>query len=196
VQHGLPKLETRTLDGPEFSNVLRSAPPIAAFNADLYFEGLLFGPGSTINSNALHYNDSPQSMALEQAALFAPSRNVMPLCQTHDSFEWLTGFEHQMPFLKNENVADGPSPSAFSTTSQSGISDVMLDGSSHPAPVGASAMWEPSVIRPPEMPNPFAMDLNCSVSPDLLNEAPLSHQPASQKIDRPLFLCVSIFAAH
>ncbi|KAJ9412805.1 hypothetical protein QL093DRAFT_2570110 [Fusarium oxysporum] len=132
VQHGLPKLETRTLDGPEFSNVLRSAPPIAAFNADLYFEGLLFGPGSTINSNALHYNDPPQSMALEQAALFAPSRNVMPLGQTHDSFEWLTGFKHQMPFLKNENVADGSSPSAFSTTSQSGISDVMLDGSSQP----------------------------------------------------------------
>ncbi|KAL5611125.1 hypothetical protein FOBRF1_007242 [Fusarium oxysporum] len=187
VQHGLPKLETRTLDGPEFSNVLRSAPPIAAFNADLYFEGLFFGPGSTINSNAVHYNDSPQSMALEQAALFAPSRNVMPLGQTHDSFEWLTGFEHQMPFLKNENVADGSSPSAFSTTSQSGINDVMLDGSSHPAPVGASTMWEPSVISPSEMPNRFAMDLNCSVSPDLLNMTPLSHQPASQKIDDPYF---------
>ncbi|KAJ0131338.1 hypothetical protein HZ326_25561 [Fusarium oxysporum f. sp. albedinis] len=178
VQHGLPKLETRTLDGPEFSNVLRTAPPMAAFNAELDFEGLLFGPGSTIKSNALHYNDPPQSMTLEQAVLFAPSWNVMPLGQTHDGFEWLTGFDHQMPFHKNENVADGSSPSAFSTTSQSGICDFLLDGSSHPSPVGTSTMWQPSVMGPPQMPFPFAMDLNAPcLQREIRHHSRLPHAP-------------------
>ncbi|KAF7543964.1 hypothetical protein G7Z17_g10319 [Cylindrodendrum hubeiense] len=188
VQPGLPKLETGTLGNIDFTSGLRTAPPMAAFNTEFDFEGLLFGPGSTINPNALHYNDSPQSMALEQTSPFAHSLNEMPSNQTlDDNFDWLTGFEHQMSFNTNENVVDGSSPSAISTTSQSGISDVMLDGSNHPAPAGTSTMWQPSVMGPPQMPNPFAMDLNGSVFPDLLNGAPLSPQPASQKINDPYF---------
>ncbi|KAL6399187.1 zinc finger protein adr1 [Ilyonectria robusta] len=188
VQPGLPKLETGTLGNIDFTSGLRTAPPMAAFNTEFDFEGLLFGPGSTINPNALHYNDSPQSMALEQTSPFAQSLNEMPTSQTlDDNFDWLTGFEHQMSFNTNENVVDGSSPSAISTTSQSGISDVMLDGSNHPAPAGTSTMWQPSVMGPPQMPNPFAMDLNGSVFPDLLNGAPLSPQPASQKINDPYF---------
>ncbi|KAH7140806.1 fungal-specific transcription factor domain-containing protein [Dactylonectria macrodidyma] len=188
VQPGLPKLETGALGNIDFTSGLRTAPPMAAFNTEFDFEGLLFGPGSTINPNALHYNDSPQSMALEQASPFAHSLHEMPSSQTlDDNFDWLTGFEHQMSFNTNENVVDGSSPSAISTTSQSGISDVMLDGSNHPAPAGTSTMWQPSVMGPPQMPNPFAMDLNGSVFPDLLNGAPLSPQPASQKINDPYF---------
>ncbi|TQS32983.1 hypothetical protein Golomagni_06687, partial [Golovinomyces magnicellulatus] len=82
---------------------------------------------------------------------------------------------------------DGSSPSAISTTSQSGMSDVMVDGSNHPVPAGTSAMWQPSVMGPPQLTNPFAMDLNGSVFPDLLNGAPVSPQPASQKINDPYF---------
>ncbi|KAK5994487.1 hypothetical protein PT974_04964 [Cladobotryum mycophilum] len=104
-----------------------------------------------------------------------------------DTFDWLSGFEHQMSFQTNDNVVDESSPSALSTTSQSGISDVMVDGSNHPAPAGTSAMWQPSVMGPPQMSNPFAMDLNGSVFPDLLNGAPLSPQPATQKINDPYF---------
>ncbi|KAH6985484.1 hypothetical protein EDB80DRAFT_228844 [Ilyonectria destructans] len=173
AQQGLPKLlEMTTLGDLDFRNGLRTAPPMAAFNAEFDFEGLLFGTGSTIDPNALRYNDSPQSMALEQASLFAPSLNEMPLGQTlDDSFEGLTEFEHQMSFHTNENVMDGSSPSAIST-SQSGIGDVILNGSSHPAPAGTSTIWQPSVMGPPQMPNPFAMGLNDSVFPDLLNGVP------------------------
>ncbi|KAH8662795.1 hypothetical protein BGZ61DRAFT_499413 [Ilyonectria robusta] len=192
VQHGLSKLETRTLGGLEFSNGPRTAPPTAAFNTEFDFESLLFGPGSTTNPNALHYNDSPQSMALEQASLFAPSYNEMPLSHTlDDSFKWLTGFEHQMFFHTNEDLVDGSSPSTISTTSQSGISDVMLDGSNHPAPAETSTMWQSSVMGPPQMPNPFAMGLNGYVFPDLLNGVPLSPQPASQKMNDPYFFTPS-----
>ncbi|KAH6970472.1 hypothetical protein BKA56DRAFT_166540 [Ilyonectria sp. MPI-CAGE-AT-0026] len=60
VQHGLPELEMGTLGSLDFGNGLRTAPPMAAFNTEFDFEGLLFGLGSTINPNALHYNDSPQ----------------------------------------------------------------------------------------------------------------------------------------
>ncbi|KAH6983768.1 hypothetical protein EDB80DRAFT_529406, partial [Ilyonectria destructans] len=51
-------------------------PKLGAFNAEFQFEGLLFGPGSTINPNALHY--TPQCMT------FAPSMKKMPSSQTLD----------------------------------------------------------------------------------------------------------------
>ncbi|KAI9158981.1 Respiration factor 2 [Paramyrothecium foliicola] len=186
MQHALPKLETAQFNG-DMGGGLRTAPPMAAFQ-EFDFENFLFGPGSTINPNALHLNDSPQSMALDQTSPFAPALNEIPSTQPFDdTFDWLTGFENQMSFQTNENVVDGSSPSAISTTSQSGISDVMVDGSNHPVPAGTSTMWQPSVMGPPQMPNPFAMDLNGSVFPDLLNGAPLSPQPASQKINDPYF---------
>ncbi|EEU35442.1 uncharacterized protein NECHADRAFT_86231 [Fusarium vanettenii 77-13-4] len=95
LQHGLPKLETSTLGSLDFSNGLRTAPPVAAaFNTEFDFEGL-FGSGSTINPDALHYNRSPQLTALEQASPFAPPMNETPSRQTlDDSFDGLTGFEH------------------------------------------------------------------------------------------------------
>ena len=185
--HGLPKLETtQTNLGNDF-NGLRTAPPMAALNPDFDFEQLIFAQNlsaSTINPNALHYNDSPPSMAMDTSPFLMDIPASQPL---EDSFDWLTGFENQMSF--NENVVDESSPSALSTTSQSGISDVMLDGSNTKAPAGTSAMWQPSVMGPPQMPNPFAMDLNGSVFPDLLNGAPLSPPPASasQKTNDPYF---------
>ncbi|KAH7124615.1 hypothetical protein EDB81DRAFT_951626 [Dactylonectria macrodidyma] len=142
VQHGLVKPRTRTLGGLEPSTSLQTAPSMATFNAEFDFEGRLVEPDSTINLNVLQDNNSPQSIALEQPLPFAPSWNEMPLSQTLDnSFERLTGFGHQRAFLINEDVVDRSSPSAISTTSQSGISDVLLDGSNHPVPAGMSTIW-------------------------------------------------------
>ncbi|KAH8661181.1 hypothetical protein BGZ61DRAFT_432968 [Ilyonectria robusta] len=179
VQHELPKPETSTLNGLNFSPGLRTALPMAAFNAKFQFDGL-FGPGSTTDPNALHYNDSPQCMALEQASPFTPSMNGVPSSQTlDDRSEWLTGLEHQMSFHTNENLVES-SPSAISTTNPSGISDVTLHG---PAPAGKSMMQQHSVMGTPQVPSLFAMDLNGSVLPDLLNGVPLSPQLTSQKIN-------------
>lgn len=185
MAHGLPKLETHGINNMDFSG-LRTAPPMAVFNPDFDFEGLLFGPGSTINPNALHYNDSPQSMALDQASPFHGLTSDMSSTQLDDSFDWLTGFEHQMSFQGADNAVDGSSPSAISTTSQSGISDVMVDGSNHP-PAGTSSMWQPAVMGPPQVPNPFALDMNGSVFPDLMNGAPVSPQPSTQKLNDAYF---------
>ncbi|KAL5591157.1 hypothetical protein FOBRF1_014714 [Fusarium oxysporum] len=164
AQLGLPKLlEMSTLSGIDFSPGLRTAPPMAAFNNEFNFEGLLYGLGSTIDPNTLHDNDSPQSMALEQISPFAPSMNKMPSSQSPEyRFESLTGLEHSMSLHTNENV-----PSTISTRTQSGISDAVLECPSHPAPAGTSTVWEPSVVGFPQMPDRFAMDLNGLNSPDL-----------------------------
>jgi len=186
VAHGLPKLETHSIAGLDFNTGLRTAPALA-FNNEFEFDQFLFGPptGSTINPNALHYSDSPPSMALDPMSPFAHGLPDMGTNQhMDDGFDWLTGFEHQMSFNNgpNETAVDGSSPSAISTTSQSGISDVMVDGSNHhTAAVGSSSMWQPGIMGPPQMTNPFALDMGGSVFPDLLNGAPLSPQPPSSK---------------
>lgn len=185
--HGLPKIETTQSNlGPDL-NGLRTAPPMP-LHSDFDFDQFLYQhmSSSTINPNALHYNDSPPSMAMDTSAF--NSMMDLPSSQPlDDSFDWLTGFENQMSI--NENAMEESSPSALSTTSQSGISDVMLDGSNTKAPAGTSAMWQSSIMGPPQMPNPFGMDLNGPVFPDLLNGAPLSPQPASasQKTNDPYF---------
>lgn len=186
---GLPKLETHGINGAmDFSSGLRTAPPMA-FSTDPDMDRLFFGgSSSTINPNALHYTDSPPSMALDQLSPFSPGLPDMSSNQSlDDGFDWLTGFEHQMSFNNNNGPADGAvdgsSPSAISTTSQSGISDVMVDGSNHhAAPAGSSSMWQSSIMGPPQMAtNPFSLDMGGPVFPDLLSGSPLSPQPSSAK---------------
>ncbi|RCI07606.1 hypothetical protein L249_1598 [Ophiocordyceps polyrhachis-furcata BCC 54312] len=186
MQHGLSKLETSQMGGGEFEGGLRTAPPMTAYS-DFDLERLLFVPSSTINPNALHYNDSPQAMAINPSSSFGQGMADVISTQPYDTGpEWMTDFG-QMSFCTNENVVGGSSPSAISTTSQSGMSDVMLDGSNHPAPAGTSNMWQPSIMGPSQLGNPFGIDLNGPVFPDLLNGAPLSPQPASQKMNDPYF---------
>ncbi|KAI1636277.1 fungal-specific transcription factor domain-containing protein [Biscogniauxia mediterranea] len=184
MSHGLPKLETHGIGNMDFNAGLRTAPPLP-FQSDFEFEGLLFGqPGSTINPNALHYTESPHSMSIDPTSPFGTGMADMSTSQhIDDSFDWLTGFEHQMSFSHpNENAVDGSSPSAMSTTSQSGISDVMLDGSNNTTVTTAtSSIWQPAIMGPPQMTSPFSMDLSGTVFPDLLNGAPVSPQPGSQK---------------
>jgi hypothetical protein len=186
AQLGLPKLETHGINGMDFSSGLRTAPAMG-FAPDFDMEGLFFGAssGSTINPNALHYSDSPPSMAMGPLSPFShglpdvTSNNQ----QLDDAFDWVTGFDHQMSFnTPADNAVDGSSPSALSTTSQSGISDVMVDGSNHhTATAATSSMWQASILGQPQMSSPFSLDIGGSVFPDLLNGAPLSPQPSSAK---------------
>ncbi|PVH89716.1 hypothetical protein DL98DRAFT_543372 [Cadophora sp. DSE1049] len=183
INHGLPKLETHSFNNIDFGGGLRTAPAVGGFNPEFDFEGLLFGPGSTINPNALHYSDSPQSMAIDGASPYHQAFPDMSASQTlEENFDWMNGFQHQMSFHEgNENAIDGSSPSAISTASQSGISEVMLDGSNNPATSSAS-MWQQSMMAPPLMtPNPFAMDLGNQGFHDLMNGGPMSPHNLSQK---------------
>ncbi|AEO57346.1 hypothetical protein MYCTH_2303382 [Thermothelomyces thermophilus ATCC 42464] len=184
---GLPKLETHGINGMDFSGSLRTAPAMP-FGSEFDMDGSLFfggSPGSTINPNALHYNDSPPSMAMDPLSPFSHGLpDTSTASQSLDDFDWVTGFDHTMSFNNGplENAVDGSSPSALSTTSQSGISDVMVDGSNHhTATTATSSMWQTSIMGPPQMPNPFSLDVSGSVFPDLLNGAPVSPQPSSAK---------------
>jgi len=185
ANHGLPKLETHSFNNVDFGGGMRTAPVVGGFNSDFDFEGLLFGPGSTtINPNALHYSDSPQSMAIDSTSPFIHGFPDMSTSQTlEENFDWMNGFEHQMSFQEgNENAIDGSSPSAISTASQSGISEVMLDGSNNPA-VSSTSMWQQSMMAPPLMtPNPFHLDLTQQHGfQDLMNGAPMSPHSFSHK---------------
>ncbi|KAI1113210.1 DNA binding regulatory protein AmdX [Nemania sp. NC0429] len=185
MAHGLPKLETHGMHAMDFNAGLRTAPPMA-FQPDFEFDQFLFGqPGSTINPNALHYNESPHSMSLDPTSPFGSGMTDMSTSQhLDDSFDWLTGFEQGMSFSTNphEHAVGGSSPSAMSATSQSGISDVMLDGSNNTTmPTVSGSIWQPSLMGPPQVANPFSMDMSSGVFPDLLNGAPVSPQPPSQK---------------
>jgi hypothetical protein len=176
INAGLPKLDTHNFNNMDYGGGLRTAPIMGGFNTDFDFEGLLFGPGSTINPNALHYSDSPQSMAIDSVSPYHQGFPDMAAGQTiEENFDWMNGFEHQMSFQEaNENAIAGSSPSAISTASQSGISEVMVDGSNNPAASSAS-MWQQSMMAPPQMTqNPFSIDLGNTGFPDLMNGGPLS----------------------
>lgn len=183
--HGLPKLETHGMHTMDYSSGLRTAPPLP-FQPDFELDQILFGqPGTTVNPNVLHYNESPHSMSLDPTSPYGTGSMTDISTSQHldDSFDWLTGFEQGMSFTnQHENAVDGSSPSAMSTTSQSGISDVMLDGSNNTAlPASTSSMWQSALMGPPQLTNPFSMDMSSSVFPDLLSGTPVSPQPPAQK---------------
>ncbi len=204
MNHGLPKLETHSINGLDFTGGLRTAPAHTMFGTDFDFGASVFSntnTGTTINPNALHYLDSPTSLALDPTSAFARNAggyNDMP--STRDSFDWLTGLENQMPFTSaiDESAVDGSSPSAMSTGSQSGISDVMLDGSihlNHPTtmapPVSAGhtipttlSMWQPNsaMAHNSLAQNNFSLDLGTSSFSDLLSSIPLSPNGVTHNI--------------
>ncbi len=190
VAQGLSKLETQGFANMDFGGGLRTAPAIGGFGQDFDFEGLLFS-GSTVNPNALHYNDSPQAMAIDSTSPYHQAFPEMTASQAMDeNFDWMHGFDHQMNFNgANENAIDGSSPSAISTASQSGISDgVMLDGSNNPV-VSTASMWQQPMMAPPMMtPNPFTLEMPASGFPDLFNGGPISpHANPQRNANDPYF---------
>ena len=173
----LPKLDTQSLHIDAGAS-LRTAPPYGTFGSAFEMDNMFFGPGSTINPAQLHFTDSPSSLAFDTpTSPFAQCFSSMPSAHaTMDddgNFEWMNGFENQMSFANaNDQAIAGSSPSAISTGSHSGVSEVMLDGSNNPAQT--SAMWQNSMMSQAPMIPPYSMDLSGSIFPDLLAPGPLS----------------------
>lgn len=120
-RHGqsIPKLNTSALGGLDLHGPVSAGPTLPELGPGELFFG-------TINPAALHYSYSPQ-----QQPLGTPKSPFGgPYClDSHysideyddDGFEWMHGL--------NQSLEEGGSPSAISTTSQSAISEVMLDNS-------------------------------------------------------------------
>ncbi|KAF2087387.1 DNA binding regulatory protein-like protein AmdX [Saccharata proteae CBS 121410] len=126
--HGLPKLDTHL--GMDIGGGMRTAP-IPGFN-DFDFDKL-FSSASTINPAQLHFSGS----------LGTPTSPFQTFPgYDDDSFDWMTGLDNSLNLNAgpNEQVLDESSPSAISTASQSGFSDVMLDGSNQ-APHTNGGAW-------------------------------------------------------
>lgn len=114
----IPKLNTSTLGGLDLHTV--SAGPTLP---ELGSGELFFG---TINPAALHYSYSPQQQPLGTptspfGAPYGMDSHYSIDEYDDDGFEWMHGL--------NQGLEEGGSPSAISTTSQSAISEAMLESS-------------------------------------------------------------------
>lgn len=177
--HVLPKLDTHSL-GIDVGASLRTAPAYAGAGAEVDMRPFWYGPvSSTVNPAQLHFSGSPHSLAFDPPA--SPyHQEYPPLSHAHttfaddSSFAWLHGFESQMSFnhASNEQAIDGSSPSAISTGSHDGLSEVMLDGSNHP--ISTSSMWQASMGAQVPISSDYSMDLSTSTFSDLLNPGQVS----------------------
>lgn len=163
--HGLPRLDTHLSLG--LGGGLRTAPIQGVGPDDLELEKF-FGSssGSTINPNQLHHFNgaigNPQSPFRQFNNPFAGDNPI-----EEDDFAWSAGLDGSMMFSgPNETAVDGSSPSAISTASQGGFSEVMLDGSGQPT---SSAMWHnPLATHTNVNPASFSLDAMAPVFPELM----------------------------
>lgn len=162
--HGLPKLDTHL--GLGLGGGLRTAP-IQGFGPDDYELEKFFGSsGSTINPNQLHHFNGGMGHAQSPFNAFGnpfASNNAIE----EDDFGWSAGLDNSMMFSgTNEAAVDGSSPSAISTASQSGFSEVMVDGSGQPT---TAAMWHnPLVTHTSVNPAAYSLDAMAPVFPELM----------------------------
>ena len=137
---GLPKLETHGLN-INLGGGLRTAP-IPGMNGESFDPDKIFS-GSTVNPAQLHFGPA-------MGASFSPFQNFPPFAsalEDDDSFDWTRGLSETLIHGNGEAVVAGSSPSAISTASQSGFSDVMVDGS-NTLPRTSGNLWSSSMIAP------------------------------------------------
>lgn len=137
--HGLPKIDTHL--GMGLGGGLRTAP-IAGFDHMMDLDKL-FASGSTINPAQLHFSGSLGTPA-SPFGTFPPFQASTSI--EEDEFDWMAGLDSSLNLNggSNEAAVDESSPSAISTASQSGFSEVMLDGSNQPSQ-STSSMWQGSL---------------------------------------------------
>jgi hypothetical protein len=151
---GLPKLETHGLN-VNIGGGLRTAP-IPSMGNGYDYEKLFGAHDSTVNPAQLHFAGAIGTPA-SPFQTFPPFGNM----EDDDSLDWTGGLGETLMNSNNEAVADGSSPSAISTASQSGFSEVMLDGSRLDNPARTSgALWSSSMMAPSTVSNssPFKTD--------------------------------------
>ncbi|KAF2201650.1 DNA binding regulatory protein-like protein AmdX [Delitschia confertaspora ATCC 74209] len=165
LPHGLPKLDTHV--GLGLSGGLRTAP-IPGFGTDEYELEKFFGTsGSTINPNQLHHFAGPLGTPGTPLNPFGNPFAGTPSID-ENGFGWDTGLEDPLGYPgPTENAVDGSSPSAISTASQSGFSEVMVDGSSQQS---SAPMWHNQLIASAGMNiAPYSLEAMAPVFPELMH---------------------------
>ncbi|EEH49609.2 zinc finger protein [Paracoccidioides brasiliensis Pb18] len=163
VSNGLTKLDTGI--PMDLSSGLRTAPVFGSFNESPFGDVMLNQGSNTINPAQLHFG-SPHPFGTDTpASPFHPAFSTMATSQSlidEDlNPEWLHGFENNMTFANtNESAIDGSSPSAMSTGSQSGISDVMFDGSNKVATSSSGPWPNPLLVQTQTPTNQFNIEFS------------------------------------
>lgn len=163
----LPKLETHGL-ALDLSSGLRTAPPFGGFGAE-FGGGFLSDQNETINPHALHMT-GVQGLGIDPSD--SPFQQMFPgmtasqiLADDDANFDWMTqGFESQMSFAQaNENAIDDSSPSAMSTNSPVGMSDMTSSQSlaaMQQAAASAANLWPHTLAgQAPMVNSPIGMDM-------------------------------------
>ncbi|KAF2817165.1 uncharacterized protein BDZ99DRAFT_10388 [Mytilinidion resinicola] len=163
--NGLPKIDTHL--GLGLGGGLRTAP-IPGVPDDFDIDKFFANTGSTINPNQLHLNSfgDPSSPFFNYNNPFPGTTGL----EEDDGFSWSAGLDASMMFnTGNENALDGSSPSAISTASQSGFSEVMIDGSGNPQSSSASMWHNPLVTHANLSHNAFTtLDTMGPIFPELM----------------------------
>lgn len=132
VSH-LPRIETSGL-GVNIGGGMRTAP-VGSYDFDKIF-------ASTVNPAQLHSfeaQNTPESPFSQHFAHHSGDRGF-------EAIDWTSAHHMHENMIDglNEGLVDGSSPSAISTGSLSGFSDMMVDGTGHPS--HSSAMWSTPLL--------------------------------------------------
>ncbi|KAL8696915.1 MAG: hypothetical protein Q9224_002553, partial [Gallowayella concinna] len=159
--HGLPKLVTNNFN-VDVGASMHTAPPYATLGGDVDMGNLWYGQGSTVNPAQLHFSHSPQALPFDPIP--SPYNHSFPMMSQHhpgmdnsNTFAWMSGFDTQMSFDDaNEQAIDGSSPSAMSTGSHSGLSELMLDGTNNS--MQTASMWQTPMMAQTSLASGYSMD--------------------------------------
>ena len=159
--HVLPKLDTNNFN-IDVGASMRTAPAYASLTGDINLDNVWYGQTHTVNPAQLHFSNSPHSMSFEQTG--SPYHQNFPIMsQAHGTidddgnYSWMSGFENSMTFNDSNEQAVGSSPSPISTGSHSGLSELMLDGSSNS--MQTTQMWQTPMIGQPPLATGYSMDM-------------------------------------
>ncbi|KAL8779055.1 MAG: hypothetical protein Q9213_007122 [Squamulea squamosa] len=151
---GLPKLDTNNSNlGVGVS--MRTAPPYASLGGNTDVGNMWYGHENTVNPAQLHFSHSPQALSFDPIS--SPYHHNYPdISRDHmgmddsNTFAWMSGFDNQLSFDDvNEQAIEASSPSAMSTGSHSGLSELILDGANN-------VLQKPSMWQTPMMTNSLA----------------------------------------
>ncbi|KAL8704795.1 MAG: hypothetical protein Q9201_002066 [Fulgogasparrea decipioides] len=175
--HGLPKLDTNSFN-IDVGASMRTAPPYAGLGGDIDMESIWYGQGNTINPAQLHFSHSPQSLSFDPSdSPYNPNFPGMPQNHTgvedDNTFSWMSGFDNQISFKNtNEQAIEGSSPSAMSTGSHSGLSELMLDGGTNV--MQTTSMWQPPMMAQTSLAPGYSIEYPGSTFADIYQPGQLS----------------------
>lgn len=138
--HGLPKLDTQSINNMDMGNSLRTAPPYAFGGFDI---DQLFSPGTTINPAQLHFGGSVSSTQPNFPPLepFTVHPAIDPQAQA-DDFGWMRNWNMQLCQDGNEQAIDESSPSRISSGDSPGDYSESMNNSTAGLAMPNNFQWQ------------------------------------------------------